>query len=267
MLKSIFQVGLGLLLCTQLAHAQRTRYDGGAQDPINKKTYASDIGIMEVYIDAKGVVQGAGEVPANSDFDLVVNVENHSDYPSTGYRIRPTMDGKILDQQNQGSIRGKEKKAHRWHCKADKSGEHNVQVTLTLVGTPTGGAAEDNPSNNSGSLSFKVGGGAEGGVKGMPDLVIDGINPSSLRAMDKTIVEVMVGNKGDKDVPGPVEVLLEVGGRKVTIKTTTGVPAGKTAFASYELLTAMYEKNRKCTATVDPGNRIKEGDESNNQSH
>ena len=58
---------------------------------------------------------------------------------------------------------------------------------------------------------------------------------------------------------------LEVGGRKVKLKTSTGVEAGKSALASYEILTHLYKKNPTCKVTLDPNQRIKESDETNNQ--
>ena len=122
---------------------------------------------------------------------------------------------------------------------------------------------EDNPNNNSVGMSFTVeGGGGTGG--GLADLVVDHITPSEAMATDKVILEIGVGNQGDTDVTRPVELDVVIAGSSRRVRTTTGVPAGKTAFASIELSSDVWKRNPHGRVTVDPGNEVKETNKANN---
>jgi hypothetical protein len=248
---------------TRPSFAQNTDYNGGAQDPAQMKTYRYDVGILTLNIQAPGVSQQASNVilQAGSQARIVIQVQSNSDFILDGYNLIIKVDGRPFNSVKQDGIRPHDTVTSTIPLPAAfGAGPHQVSALLV----PLGHTDEDNPRNNVASISFTVEGSGGAATDRQADLVVDHITPNTLSAMDKTIIEIAIGNQGGVDVNRPVELEVTVGGSTRRVRTTTGVPAGKSAFASIELHSDVWARNPHCTVRIDPSNEVNESNKANN---
>ena len=114
-------------------------------------------------------------------------------------------------------------------------------------------------------MFFTVSGsGGSASASNQADLVIEYVRPRQVDAVGKVYIEIAVGNKGGVDVSRPVEVVVTIGGDQRRARTTAGIPAGRTAFASIEMQSDVFNRNPHGTVQVDPSNEVRESDKTNN---
>lgn len=101
----------------------------------------------------------------------------------------------------------------------------------------------------------------------LPDLTIESVTPESgsVRQGESVSISVVVGNRGNKDVADS-DVKLVIGGRVVGTKPVESLPAGgnRTIAFSYTAPDDAPAGVLDIVATVDPDNRIRESNETNN---
>jgi hypothetical protein len=229
--------------------------------------YRADIGIETINIEAPGVNPQASQVivPAKTACQVVVKVQNKSDRILDGYQLQIVIGGQVVGTETQGTMRPQEIKTHRIRYSAVQPGNFAVTARI-LPKFGSLGASEDNPRNNEASIPLTVEGGA-GSTRpgGLADLVLDGVSPSELAAMDKVILEIRIGNRGGTDVSSAVDLDVEAAGQHFRARTTAGIPAGKTGFATVEVMKERWQRNPHGTVMIDPSHSVKESDVSNNR--
>lgn len=253
-----------------LAAALATGISGvGAQNT----GYRADISLESLNIEAPGVNPQASQVivRTKTNCTIVIVVQNKSDRILEGYQLQVTCGGRPVGSEAQGSIRAGESKTHRIRFSPDQPGNFAVDAQI-IPKAGALGTGEDNPRNNRASIGLVVEGpGASGTAPsgntsgGPADLVLDGVSPNFVSALDKYVLEIRIGNKGGSDISSPVELDVEAAGQKFRARTTTGIPAGRTGFATVEVLKERWQRNPHGTVNIDPSHSLKESNVANNK--
>lgn len=228
--------------------------------------YRADISLESINIEAPGVNPQASEVivPVKTNCTVVIVVQNKSDRILDGYQLQVMCANRMIGSESQGTFRPGETKTHRIRYVADQSGRFGVEAKIT----PKAGAlaGEDNPRNNQAGIGLTVEGPGNTAAGGsLPDLIFDGASSSNVAALGKTIVEIRIGNRGGTDVKVPVELEVEAAGQKFRARTTSGIPAGKTGFATVEIIKDRWDRNPHGTVIIDPNHAVKESSATNNK--
>ncbi|MBI3929306.1 MAG: hypothetical protein HY319_27415 [Armatimonadetes bacterium] len=142
-----------------------------------------------------------------------------------------------------------------------------AQLVFTPPGDPRARGSYDVQSNNQHDIAIAVvgsgsgsggGGGATGGSG--PDLVIDSVSVKALEWKAGYHILVYVGNKGSQDVKGSFKVQVQEGGHTRSA-SISGLRAGESKAITIEV----SSPPARVMVTVDPENRVKESNESNNR--